>query len=400
MSSTTIAQVKDMIEKEFPTLWEPVEVALSTIAAGLLKDLPHCIGLIYQDQPSSSKTTVLDMLGYKDPIHVEPNFTPASFVSQYAGKSEKELDKIDLLPRIKHKILVVKEMAGFFGQRYEDLTGNIAALTEIFDGRGYQRSSGVHGQRGYVGDYRFCMLGATTPLEHRVWQVLGKLGTRWVFYRMPPEKVTAETLAAEMAGGYRDKIDRCRQEVVAFIQTLWRQYGGFTGFSWDLQEDNANLQKTLSAIAIKVSAWRGLQVRQDGVGYNPALVEVPRRLAQTLYALARGHALLYGRTRLQYEDVQFVSSIAYDSMPEDRARIFHYLWERESLPEDKEPLTITKVAKLLGCTYPTAKKVIDELVSLKVVECHGENPTYVFLLSPSKEEIEEIGQITVADLLP
>ena len=306
-------------------------MALSTVAAGLLKDLPHCIGVIFQDQPASSKTTTLDILGHEDPIHVEPNFTPASFVSQYAGKTEEELKKIDLLPRIAHKILVTMEMAGFFGQRQEDLTSNIAALTEVFDGRGYERTSGVHGHRGYWGDFRFCMLGATTPLEHRVWRVLGKLGSRWVFYRMPKEHITAQTLAQEMTASYRDKIERCRAVVVQFIHELWKERGGFAGFEWDLSVEDNNLLTTIGAVAIKVCAWRGLQLRQDDVGYNPALQEVPRRLAQTLYALARGHALLYGRTKLEYIDVEFVSRIAYSSMPEDRARIFQYLLEQEAV---------------------------------------------------------------------
>lgn len=393
---TSIKMIKDVISKEFPTLREPVEVALTVVGAGLLQDLPHCIGLIYQDQPSSSKTTVLDILGNEDPIHNEPNFTPASFVSQYAGKSKQELDQTDLLPRIQHKILVTKEMAGFFGQRYEDLTANIAALTEIFDGRGYQRSSGVHGQRGYQGDYRFCMLGATTPLEHRVWQVLGKLGSRWVFYRMPREEVTAQTLANEMAGGYRDKIDRCKKEIGAFIQQLWQQYGGFAGFSWNLRDNDYNLQRTLGTMAIKVCGWRGLQLRQDSEGYNPALQEVPRRLSHTLYALARGHALLHSRTQLEYEDVEFVSHIAYASMPEDRARIFQYLWEREGDPEtvkDLLPLTIQRTAKLLGCTFPTAQKVIEELIALGVIVQKDTNRERTFHFSSSSE-------ISIRGLLP
>ncbi|MCX5996966.1 MAG: hypothetical protein NTV42_04965 [Chloroflexi bacterium] len=282
MDSDELKQVRDTVTQYFPTLWEPVDAVLSVTGAAVLSDLSHCIGLILQDQPSSSKTTVLDLLGDKDPIHIEPNFTPASFVSQYAGVAKADLDKIDLLPRIKHKILVTKEMAGFFGQRSEDLLSNIAALTEIFDGRGYQRSSGVHGQRGYRGDYRFCMIGATTPLEHRVWQILGKLGSRWVLYRMPGEKITTQKLADEMAGDYRSKIETTREKVSSFIVQLWQKYGGFGSLKWDSEKDVPELRRTIAAIAIKVCSWRGLQLRQDTVGYNPAMEEVPRRLSQTL----------------------------------------------------------------------------------------------------------------------
>jgi CRP-like cAMP-binding protein len=146
-------------------------------------------------------------------------------------------------------------------------------------------------------------------------------------------------------------------------------------------------------MAIKVCGWRGLQLRQNGVGYNPALEEVPRRLAQTLYALARGRALLYKRNQLDYGDIEFVSHIAYASMPEDRARIFQYLWEREGYPERKgEPLTISIVAKLLGCTYPTAERVVGELITLGVVKM-GRNKVKTFYLSPPSE-------ISIKNLLP
>jgi len=392
MDSVELKQVRDIVEEHFPTLWEPVDVVLSVVGAAMLKDLSHCIGLILQDQPSSSKTTVLDFLGKEAPIHIEPNFTVASFVSQYAGVTKEALTEIDLLPRIKHKILVIKEMAGFFGQRSEDLTANIAAVTEVFDGRGYQRSSGVHGQRGYHGDYRFCMIGATTPLEHRVWQLLGKLGSRWVLYRMPTEKITSQKLADEMAGDYHDKIEKVRETIKIFIQQFWQKYGGFGGYEWKSAQDDPGLRRTLGAIAMKVCGWRGLQLRQDSVGYNPALAEVPRRLSQTLYAIARGHAMIHGRDQIDYDDVEFVSKIAYASMPEDRARIFKYLWEQESLPEkDQRPLTNKHVSELLGCSLPTASRVIEELIALGVIEKHG---TYIMLTKSAMDDL------TIRDLLP
>jgi len=385
MDSITLQQVKETVITNFPTLWEPVEVALSVVGAGLMKDLSHCIGLIYQDQPSSSKTTVLDLLGDKEPIHFEPNFTPASFVSQWAGATKEALKNIDLLPRIQHKILITKEMAGFFGQRSEDLMTNIAALTEIFDGRGYQRSSGVHGQRGYRGDYRFCMIGATTPLEHRVWQILGKLGSRWVLYRMPVEKITPQKLADEMAGDYHEKIKKTKEKVGALIEELWQKYGGFGGYEWNSGQDSSGLRGTIGAIAIKVCRWRGLQLRQDSVGYNPTLEEVPRRLAQTLYALTRGHALIHGRTQIDYDDVEFVSKIAYASMPEDRARIFQYLREQElAFEDDSQPLKTAITAKLLGCSFPTAEKVISELITLGILEKTGSD---IYFTQPQQEHI-------------
>lgn len=117
--------------------------------------------------------------------------------------------------------------------------------------------------------------------------------------------------------------------------------------------------------------------RQEyGGGYNPPVIEAPDRLRETLYALARGHALLYDRKQLTQEDVDFVVRINETNMQEDRLRVFTALRKahlnyvaRGGNPEDisSEGISLREAARAIGCHPDKAHSVLDELIDLRVI---------------------------------
>jgi hypothetical protein len=109
-------------------------------------------------------------------VYVTDNFTPASFVSQAANVKTEKLPKVDLLPRIRHKLLVTPELAPIFHGKEADLTRTFAILTRVLDGDGLRTDSGTYGSRGYRGDYLFAWLGCTTPFDAIVWRVMAHCG--------------------------------------------------------------------------------------------------------------------------------------------------------------------------------------------------------------------------------
>ncbi|MCD4666709.1 hypothetical protein K8R47_02770, partial [archaeon] len=152
-SNPTIKELKEVVEKNFPEMWLPTSACLSVIATLKLKDLSDPVGLNLQGAPSSTKTTILSFFYDINGItYKTDNFTPKSFVS-HANIGDKELLKIDLLPKIKNKTVIVPELAPIFGKRKEDLTENLSILTRVFDGEGLETDSGTKGRRGYSGDY-------------------------------------------------------------------------------------------------------------------------------------------------------------------------------------------------------------------------------------------------------
>ena len=378
-----IEQVKKVVLDNLPDCWAPLEACLSIIGAAMLKDVDHCIGLILVGAPGGRKTTTISLLGTENPLKKLDTFTPASFVSHDASKTEATLRKIDLLPRIQHKIMVIPELSPLFTQRYEDLTKDIGILTAIMDGRGFTSYSGTRGERGYKGDYRFSMIAATVPLDYRVWQALGMLSSRWIFHRL--EEATGKGF--DLREDFSSKKATCEAVVKCFLKELWSE---FASVPWNRLGDNEDLTTLLTQSAQLICRWRGITRRQDSPGgFNPALVEIPNRLAETLYALARGHALLWGRNQIQDEDAFFAIEVNNGNMPEDRARLYKAFIQKGkenwhelvksvnysgklSSNEVAETLddTLSKreISRVIGCALSTADGVLDELTSLKIIE--------------------------------
>lgn len=394
MCPIRIEQVKDIMEQNLPECWPPLEACLSTIGGAMLKDVDHCIGLILVGAPGGRKTTTIGLIGTEAPFYKLDTFTPASFVSHDASKTEASLRKIDLLPKIKHKIMVIPELSPLLTARYEDLMRNIGILTRVMDGEGYQSASGTQQPRGYEGDFRFGMIAGTVPLEHRVWQALGRLSSRWIFYRL--EEATGEGF--DLREDFVSKKDACKAFVQPFIKDLWK---GFASVTWDRAGDNEDLTTLLTQSAQLICKWRGITLRQDATGYNPALIEVPHRLAETLYALARGHALLWGRTQIEKQDALFAIQVNNGNMPEDRAIIYKAFMQKGrdnfieliksadysdtlSLNEVAETLSDTlklgEVAKMIGCAPSTAGRILDELKGLGIVEYDSEKKGYRWII--------------------
>ncbi|MDD4876545.1 MAG: hypothetical protein PHQ86_05415 [Dehalococcoidales bacterium] len=365
----SIEQVEAVVKRELPECWLPLEACLSVISAAKLKDVHHCIGLILVGQPGGRKGTTLSMLGSNDPIYRLDDFTPASFVSADATKTPEQLSRIDLLPQIRHKILVVDELAPMFSKRYEDLVAGIGITTKIMDGKGYWRATGTHGRRGYEGDYRFNMICGTTPPEHKVWQALGKLSSRWIFYNLGKA-----TLTDDIRRDYGVALTECARVVQQFIEGFWQE--GYATEDWDRSQDSEELAEWLRWSADSTCKWRGLIQQQDSTGYNPPLIETPSRLRETLYALARGHALLMGRHNIEGEDATFAIDINQTNMPEDRYRLLQaynhlvveYIRNGGSCNDAHEfGMGLREAARVIECSTDKAVKVFNELQDLGIL---------------------------------
>ena len=135
---------KVVVGEHFPGLVPPVAACIATACSLILSDLSNCPALVLIGQPSSSKTTILEFINPSF-VYLSDNFTPRAFVTHAANIKKADLEKIDLLPRLKHKLWMVKDLAPIFSKRLDDLTETVGMLTRILDGRGYQSDSGAQG---------------------------------------------------------------------------------------------------------------------------------------------------------------------------------------------------------------------------------------------------------------
>lgn len=243
-------------------------------------------------------------------------------MSHAPQKSEKELEKVDLLPKLKHKVLITPDLSPLFGSQPEKLKENLATLTRVLDGRGLTTESGIHGTRGYSGDYMFTWIAATTPIPYAVWDLFGNLGARMYFYEVGTERKTVDEHLEELRKpSYRQRVKECNQATLRFLKGVWQ-----TGqIEWNPEKDPEEVLRRIIQLAFLLVRLRGkvnVVVKEDYGGqkiyYSTPTIEHADRARQALYNLARGHAIIKGRRQLTIDDLSVVIEVTLSSAPYDR----------------------------------------------------------------------------------
>jgi|CXWL01.1.fsa_nt_gi hypothetical protein len=326
-----IQQWRATINAYFPDLQLSAEILLSVICQLRIKDIKTPFGLVLIDVPSSGKTIALNFLtGKKDLIYVTDNFTASSFVSHAANQSAEKLNDIDLLPKIKNKTFIVRDLAPIFGMRDDDILKTMGILTRVFDGEGFTSESGLHGQRGYTGKFLFMFIAASTPIQPRVWKVMGNFGSRLFFYYLNSRTKKVDELTSQVCDelSFGVKQAKCRKATNQLLDQIFEPQELII---WDRKNDNKELVQEIAIISKLLACLRGtINVWKDHIDesiYNHTTpqVEKPDRIMQAFYNFARGHAVACERGRINDEDVAFVLKVALSSASLERIKFFDLL---------------------------------------------------------------------------
>ena len=367
-------QWQAVILANFSPFAKAAEICASVVAQLLLNDVANPFALALVDVPASGKTITLNFFAVPELAYTTDNFTPASFVSHASNVKREELANVDLLPRIRYRTLIVRDLAPIFGVKEDELLKTMGILTRVLDGEGLETDSGVHGKRGYKGDWTFMLLAGTTPIPPRVFKVMGTLGSRLFFISLHSNAKSHDELIAQNRGTARREKERtCRETTDLFLRTLWAANPG--GVEWNKDGDPEDCLRVIARCAELLAALRGAiqmwQSEHDGtVSHNVPVIEQPDRINCLLYNLARGHALLCGRTQLTTEDLAPVLEVTFDSAPTIRSKVFRGLLEHGGT------LKTSQVEKLLRCSKPTALKEMEALAVLGVADKMEANPEY------------------------
>jgi hypothetical protein len=357
---------RQTIQANFPDLWPYAEGCASTVAALLIKNVSP-LALVLQGVPAGGKTTTLNFFKNFPLSHSTDKFSPKAFVSHVAERTQAELEKIDMLPRIKGKVLISPDLTTLFGARAEELQETFSILTRVLDGQGLTIDSGVHGSRGYSGDFMFSWIGATTPIEHRVWDLFGNLGARMYFMEIQAKNKTNEDYVADLTGtNYQEKVEQCNQATLRFLKGIWRN----ERLKWDTSKDDKQLLDKVVQVAKIVTKLRGkvnLVVKQgyfkEEINFTTPIIEEPARCIQSLYTLMRGRALLQGRQQISIEDLPIVFDVALSSAPWEQLLAFSFLlFKKEIKTSDLE--------HNLKCSRNKALMTMRTLETLGLVTLH------------------------------
>ena len=141
-------------------------------------------------------------------VYYTRKFTAKAFVSHNTAIPVENLSKIDMLPKIRFKMLLTPELAPIFSANEDELLENIGIITSVLDGKGYVSDSGAHGQRGYHGNYHFVWVGATVDIPYRVHKMFSSLGPKLYTLRLS----YVDPSDAEVEEGMDEKFEKKRRE--------------------------------------------------------------------------------------------------------------------------------------------------------------------------------------------
>ncbi|RLM47416.1 hypothetical protein DVK00_02600 [Haloarcula sp. Atlit-47R] len=357
--SLTYYDVREVISEEFGKEgWTLMKPLLATHATHLLDDIESSRAMMIEGQSGVGKTMLLKTFGgLNEQFCRRSDITPASFVSAGSSKSNGNPGNNDLLPQLEGRTLAVRDANTLFTGSEQTIRSRWGKLARIMDGDGYYRQTATHGKAGYD-DIRFNFIGATTPLSPRAWRLIGNVGQRLLFVEWPDEDYEDDWLRSVVDGGERRPIERGQEAVQEFLRDLWNYHDGAESVTWTDEPMSKEVETSLQRLARVVAHARG------SIQNGRASIEAPKRIGKLLHDLARGHALIHGRTRLELGDVEVCGRVALSTMPSKRRDVVRALLD----PDRVGPLTPSEAEDILDVSRPTARERIDEVATLGLGE--------------------------------
>jgi len=179
------AIMREITERHFPHAWDGIDFTLSVLRILNIDECTLPFAGIVLARSGGNKTLSSGMLIPWPHVYYTRKFTAKAFVSHNTAVAAKDLEKIDMLPKIRFKMLLTPELAPIFSANEDELLETIGIITSVLDGKGYTSDSGAHGQRGYFGNYMFVWVGAAVDIPYRVHKLFSSLGPKIYCFRLP-----------------------------------------------------------------------------------------------------------------------------------------------------------------------------------------------------------------------
>jgi hypothetical protein len=402
--------IVNKIEEHFPKISFKVLLELDFVLS--LKTILNIeditlpfLGIVFA-APSSMKTQIIELFEKWIYSYYTDKFTAKSFVSHSATVSKEKLEEVDLLPRIKDKILLTPELSPLFTGKEEDIKEQFGIITKVLDGKGYKSESGVHGQRGYHGTYMFTWIGAAVDIPHYIYKFLSTIGFKIYFLRLPRTEVTTDDLVDQILTEkpFNEKMKEI--EKLLFDYLNWFEIcplsiglQNLSKIEWDKTKNDRKTITIIAELAILLSYLRGdVYVSKSEDHMQPIesnenqqhqpkefihgipKIEDPSRAVQQLYNLARAHALSYGRNYITIEDIGIVLKVVLSTSSIERVLIL------DLLIANNGTLTTSQITTAMKISNNTAKRTMTEFKGLELVNMDrvgdNSNSEYKITLKP------------------
>jgi len=345
---------------------EAARVVFSAVAAHALKAYPPAWALAIAP-PGSAKTDILESLRGLAGVHFVDEITPKTFLSGKIDEVGRKREKpASLLHRIGPDGILIAADFSTYTSDPKALRVVLSQLRRIYDGN-YSREFGTDEnleEREWQG--RLTLLAGAVPDVDRHYALFQSLGERFIRVRWPRAGGIEAALRAmehtyELSTKLRDAVHDMLRPILDPTQAAVVPSLG------------AEMPTRIAALSELAARGRSYVERDRS---NREIVGVPvtegnTRLPQQLSQIARGSALLDGRSTVDESDFRLVLRAAFDSMPPARRIVLVALIRGES-------------PYALGVPPSTAHRALDDLQAVGV-------------LSGVSAEMKNAGKITLTN---
>jgi predicted transcriptional regulator len=389
--------LRDITLKNMPEIWVGLEFALSIKTILNIKDCTLPFAGILLGSAGSAKTAIVQLFrGRRDTFYTD-NFSPKSLVSHNSAVKKEKLKEVDMLPKLKNKFFLTPELSPIFSSREDELLQMLGILTRVLDGHGYESDTGAQGHRGYSGNLMFTWLGAAVDIPYRVHKVLGTLGPKLYFFRLPRTEEDENYYHETREEVFEQKQHEIRVALLEYLAYWEMNPAIIMEDNDDLDDDLLKVQpdvksdveladriiirlsKLLAHLRAVVPTWETKDTQGSDYAYTIAKIEVPKRAITQLRNLARGHALSQGRSYFSMEDIPIVIHTALSTATMERVRIL------ELLIANHGSLTTSQIVDFLNTTNPTARRTMTELKATGLVDMKYDEYSQVYSIKLKPE---------------
>ena len=160
-----------------------------------------------------------------------------------------------------------------------------------------------------------------------------------MLFDMPVHKDSISEQRQDMIATYtyQDKVAACREVVSDLLVKVWNDNGARVGgVHWDRAADPPEVLDRIIQLAELGVVLRSVTAKDKVITateyeYSPSVSEGPARYRQSLYNLARGHAMVQGRRNLTEEDLEIPKRIVLSTGPVERLRLLRHMIDHDKL---------------------------------------------------------------------
>ena len=378
------------------TLFLGIVTALSVSTQMSIEGVSHPFTIFFTGN-ATDKNFITKCFKDNSNFYYTNTFTPKSIVSHSPRIKTWKIGENDLLPKIRNKVLFSSNSDALFLGNKPTVTNNISIMDSVLDGNGYESHSAVFANRGYKGNYNFVWLGTITNLNDKFWSSIGMMNNKPLFFELNNQSSNSIDELTRLVSN-----DNMEESIIEQIKKIWEiisrvSHNGEKYFKWNNEKDDKKTIENISKICVFLSHIRAHIVTKNtyestsgGTNYNftTPKFEDSKKLMNTLYNLARGHALLYGRDHLVSEDLEIILHVILSSIPKDRMNILKLLIQK------KRSVNTLEIEDQLQVSKATALKEMKKLWLTGIIEDTNTKsitkPIHAIKLKESYEWLYEI----------